>query len=177
MHLESGDHKYTRVLSATSVEENQHHDQSQKNPIREVTDTTNEEKEIGEDTIDADDKADQLSDNASQNMVFETCPFTLNFRAVGWIVNVMIIAASHLWKKPLIRKIKWVVCAGLPSCFCLGINYMYALLLLLLFVSLINEHKMNLILKKLLCGVLAIIRRNFKGQNLKVPLHLYVSLK
>ncbi|KAG6691820.1 hypothetical protein I3843_10G081600 [Carya illinoinensis] len=68
LHLESGDHKYTRVLSATSVEENQHHDQSQKNPIREVTDTTNEEKEIGEDTIDADDKADQLSDNASQNM-------------------------------------------------------------------------------------------------------------
>ncbi|XP_042945137.1 probable galacturonosyltransferase 4 isoform X4 [Carya illinoinensis] len=68
LHLESGDHKSTRVLSATSVEENQHHDQSQKNPIREVTDTTNEEKEIGEDTIDADDKADQLSDNASQNM-------------------------------------------------------------------------------------------------------------
>ncbi|KAG2684576.1 hypothetical protein I3760_10G083300 [Carya illinoinensis] len=68
LHLESGDHKSARVLSATSVEENQHHDQSQKNPIREVTDTTNEEKEIGEDTIDADDKADQLSDNASQNM-------------------------------------------------------------------------------------------------------------
>ncbi|XP_041027282.1 probable galacturonosyltransferase 4 isoform X2 [Juglans microcarpa x Juglans regia] len=76
LHLESGDHKSTRVLSATSVEENQHHDQSQKNPIREVNDATNEEKEIGEDTIDADDKADQLSekhadqlsDNASQNM-------------------------------------------------------------------------------------------------------------
>lgn len=103
LHWESEDHKSTRVLSATSVGENQHLDQSQKNPIKEVTNTINEETEIGEDTIDADDKAEQLSDDASQIMVFGTCPFMLNFLAVGLIVNVMIIAACHFCKKPLIR--------------------------------------------------------------------------
>lgn len=80
--MESRDHKSTRVLSTTTDEEDQDQRQSQReNPIREVTDglvqgndhksdTATERKEIGEDAIDAGDKADQLSDSASQNMVF-----------------------------------------------------------------------------------------------------------
>lgn len=78
--VESRDHKSTRVLSTTTDEEDQDQRQSQReNPIREVTDglvqgndhksdTATERKEIGEDAIDAGDKADQLSDSASQNM-------------------------------------------------------------------------------------------------------------
>uniref|UniRef100_A0A7N2M3D1 Hexosyltransferase n=1 Tax=Quercus lobata TaxID=97700 RepID=A0A7N2M3D1_QUELO len=74
MHLES---RSTRVLSTTDEEE-----QDQRtNLIREVTDSLEEandsnehhidtttHKDIREDTIDADDQADQSSDNASQNM-------------------------------------------------------------------------------------------------------------
>lgn len=77
---ESRDHKSTRVLSTTTDEKDQDQHQSQReNPIREVTDglvqgndhksdTATERKEIGEDAIDAGDKADPLSDNSSQNM-------------------------------------------------------------------------------------------------------------
>ncbi|XP_062161153.1 probable galacturonosyltransferase 4 isoform X2 [Alnus glutinosa] len=79
---ESRDHKSTRVLSTTIDEEDLDQHQSQReNPIREVTDgllqgnnhksdtvTETERKEIGEDAIDVGDKADQLSDNSSQNM-------------------------------------------------------------------------------------------------------------
>ncbi|GMY36561.1 probable galacturonosyltransferase 4 isoform X2 [Fagus crenata] len=78
--VESREHKSTRVLSATDEEDQ---DQSQRvNLIREVTDSLEEandsnehddtdtttHKEIGEDAIDADDNADQSSDNDSQNM-------------------------------------------------------------------------------------------------------------
>ncbi|XP_062161152.1 probable galacturonosyltransferase 4 isoform X1 [Alnus glutinosa] len=80
--VESRDHKSTRVLSTTIDEEDLDQHQSQReNPIREVTDgllqgnnhksdtvTETERKEIGEDAIDVGDKADQLSDNSSQNM-------------------------------------------------------------------------------------------------------------
>jgi hypothetical protein len=91
-HLaESRDHKSTRVLSTTTDEKDQNQHQSQReNPIREVTDglvqgndhksdTATERKEIGEDAIDAGDKADPLSDNSSQNMVFVLYIFLSNF--------------------------------------------------------------------------------------------------
>ncbi|KAG2688746.1 hypothetical protein I3760_09G109800 [Carya illinoinensis] len=67
--VESRDHKSTRVLSTTSDEENRVQDRSQReNQIMEVIDTITEDVETREDAIDAGDKAEQLSDTASQNM-------------------------------------------------------------------------------------------------------------
>ncbi|XP_059435778.1 probable galacturonosyltransferase 4 [Corylus avellana] len=76
---ESRDHKSTRVLSTTDEKDQDQHQSQRENPIREVTDglvqgndhksdAATERKEIGEDAIDAGDKADPLSDNSSQNM-------------------------------------------------------------------------------------------------------------
>lgn len=100
--MESRDHKSTRVLSTTSDEESRDQDQSQReNDIVEVIDTITEDMEIREDAIDAGDKAEQLSDSASQNMVFEICIFTFDFCVMGLIISFLIIAASHLFEKSL----------------------------------------------------------------------------
>jgi len=121
LHLvESRDHKSTRVLSTTIDEEDLDQHQSQReNPIREVTDgllqgnnhksdtvTETERKKIGEDAIDVGDKADQLSDNSSQNMVIVLYIFLSNLLlikiffsltsfSVGSIVDLVLISASH----------------------------------------------------------------------------------
>ena len=71
MHLVES--RSTRVLSTTDEEEHEEANDSNEHD----TDTTTH-KDIGEDTIDADDQADQSLDNASQNMVYDIYFFPFN---------------------------------------------------------------------------------------------------
>ena len=74
MHLVES--RSTRVLSTTDEEEHEEANDSNEHD----TDTTTH-KDIGEDTIDADDQVDQSSDNASQNtqnMIYDIYIFPFN---------------------------------------------------------------------------------------------------